>query len=46
MRVSFSADGDDAIELEKAAGKTDGFRGNMVLSEARGYFWLLRGHNA
>jgi hypothetical protein len=43
--VSFSADGDDAIELERAASETGCFKATMVLSEARGLwlFLVLRG---
>jgi hypothetical protein len=38
--VSFSADGDDAIEFERGASEWVAFTGNMVLSEARG-LWLF-----
>jgi hypothetical protein len=37
--VSFSADGDDAIEFERAASELVASEATMVLSEARG-LWL------
>ena len=40
IRVSFSADGDDAIELERAASELVALEATMVLSEARG-LWLF-----
>ena len=38
--VSFSADGDDAIEFERAASELVASEATMVLSEARG-LWLF-----
>ena len=38
--VSFSADGDDAIELERAEARLVASEATMVLSEARG-LWLF-----
>jgi len=42
MLVSFSADGGDAIELERAASESVIFRGNHGYPRlvAYGYFWL------
>ena len=38
--LSFSADGDDAIEFERAASELVASEATMVLSEARG-LWLF-----
>ena len=38
--VSFSADGDDAIEFERATSELVASKATMVLSEARG-LWLF-----
>ena len=38
--VSFSVDGDDAIEFERAASELAASEATMVLSEARG-LWLF-----
>jgi len=45
--VSFSADGDDTIEFERAASGLVATEATMVLCEARGLwlFLVIRGHN-
>ena len=40
MLVSFSADGDDAVEFERAASELVASKATMVLSEAHG-LWLF-----
>jgi hypothetical protein len=40
MLMSFFADGDDAVELERAASEMGASQATMVLSEARG-LWLF-----
>jgi hypothetical protein len=40
MLMSFSADGDDAVEFKRAASELVASEATMVLSEARG-LWLF-----
>ena len=40
MLVSFSADGDDAVEFERATSEPVALKATMVLSEAHG-LWLF-----